>query len=372
MSLVIPSLTPGGAENVLALLANAWAEEGREVSVVTLGAASASDRRLHPAITRIALDMVHVSANVLQALDSNWKRVRRLRAELRGLRPHTVISFLPSMNVLTLASTRTLDARVVVAERIDPREEPIPKFWACTRRLLYPHADAVVLQTPDAKRWATRFLQAERVHVIPNPVAYAPVPADASSPRPAPVWLGAPGHKVFGVGRLTPQKGFDTLLRAYARCRPHHPDWSLIILGDGAERTRLEALAVDLGIQTAVTFPGHIPDVPSILRGGDLFVLSSRYEGFPNALLDAMTCGLAVISTDCPSGPRHIVRHGIDGLLVERDNVEALAAAMRQLMAAADLRQRLASRAVEVRERFSLPSVMRQWNALLEQCAEGA
>ena len=121
-------------------------------------------------------------------------------------------------------------------------------------------------------------------------------------------------------------------------------------------------------METAVTLPGHMPNAARMFPYGDLFVLSSRYEGFPNALLDAMACGLPVIAADCPSGPRQIIRHGIDGLLVERNRVDSLHAAMDQLMRLPDIRRRLASRAVDVRERFSVPCVMRRWNALLDRC----
>ena len=170
------------------------------------------------------------------------------------------------------------------------------------------------------------------------------------------------------MGRLTRQKGFDVLLRAFARCHPQNLQWSLIILGEGEERGRLEALAVQLGIESAVRLPGYVPDASRLLRDGDLFVLSSRYEGFPNALLEAMACGLAVISTDCPSGPGEIVRHGVDGLLIPPEDVDALSIAMRQLIATPDDRKRLGSRAVEVVERFSLTSVMRSWDELLAKC----
>jgi glycosyltransferase involved in cell wall biosynthesis len=223
------------------------------------------------------------------------------------------------------------------------------------------------VQTPDASEWAARFLRAEKIHVIPNPVA-TPRPGGDKPDPSRPAWLERSGSKVFAAGRLVPQKGFDVLLRAFARCRVDHQDWSLIVFGEGDERGRLDALAAELGIEAVVTLPGHVPNAARLFPYGDLFVLSSRYEGFPNALLNAMACGLPAIATDCPSGPRRIVRHGVDGLLVEPDNVDALHAAMHQAMSQPDLRRRLASRAIDVTERFSLPCVMRQWNALLDRC----
>jgi len=367
LSLIIPTLAAGGAEGVLAMLANQWADCGHTITVVTVGSRVDDRQPLHPAIDRVALDMMRGSVTAAQAIGNNWLRVKRLRAAIRRSRPDAVISFLSSTNVLTLAATRAMGTPVIVAERIDPRAEPISPFWAGTRRLLYPRADAVVVQTPDASQWAARFLPVEKVHVIPNPVAKPRADEAARSAR-RPVWLEGPTRKVIAAGRLAPQKGFDILLRAFARCHAAHPDWSLVILGEGDERGALNALAAELGVDGVLTMPGHVPNAASVFPYGDLFVLSSRYEGFPNALLDAMACGLPVIAADCPSGPRQIVRHGIDGLLVERNSVDALHAAMDHLMRLPDLRQRLASRAVDVRERFSVPCVMQQWNALLDRC----
>lgn len=371
MSLVIPSLAPGGAERVLALLANEWAGRGHDVTVVTVGPRATDAQPLHPAIVRRTLDLMRGSTNPAQALGHNCARVARLRRELRRARPDAVVSFLPSTNVLTLAATRFLRAGVIVAERIDPRQEPLPPFWAGGRRLFYPHANGIVVQTPEVREWAAGLVGPDRVHVIPNPV----VACDEEQSRQAlqtPDWLAPGSRTIFAIGRLTRQKGFDLLLRAFAACHAGRLEWRLVILGEGEERRGLERDARQLGIASAVSLPGYVPATPSLLRRGDVFVLSSRYEGFPNALLDAMKSGLPVVATDCPSGPRQIIRNGIDGMLVEPDQVDALAAAMRRLMDEPSLRARLASRSIEVCDRFSMSRIIRQWDVVLARCARAA
>jgi GalNAc-alpha-(1->4)-GalNAc-alpha-(1->3)-diNAcBac-PP-undecaprenol alpha-1,4-N-acetyl-D-galactosaminyltransferase len=370
LTLVIPSLASGGAERVMAVLANEWASRGHEVTLMTIASIADDRQALHPAIARVALDMMEPAHGAVHALRNNWRRLTRLRRELDRSRPHAVISFLSTTNVLTLAATRGIAVPVIVAERIDPSQEPIPPVWAAMRRLLYRRADAVVVQTRGAARWALAFLQAEAVTVIPNPVR----PASAIAERgPAPIfppWPTGRGPTVCAVGRLTKQKGFDVLLRAFAQCQTDYPRWSLVILGEGEERRHLEALADRLGIRSAVALPGHVLRAPALLPHADLFVLSSRYEGFPNALLEAMVCGLAVIATDCPSGPREIIRHGVDGVLVERDNVLAMSEAMRQLMGNGPLRKRLGSRAADVGDRFSLPRIMQQWDGVVTHACQ--
>jgi glycosyltransferase involved in cell wall biosynthesis len=169
------------------------------------------------------------------------------------------------------------------------------------------------------------------------------------------------------MGRLDTQKGFDLLLRAFAKCCRERPDWALTIIGEGEERDELQALAQNLDIASKVRFTGRVAVPAALLRRADLFVLSSRYEGFPNALLEAMAVGLPVIATDCPSGPAHIVRNDIDGILVPTEDVDALATAMAGLMDDDAWRKRLGASATSVVERFSVERIMEHWDSLLEQ-----
>jgi glycosyltransferase involved in cell wall biosynthesis len=186
-----------------------------------------------------------------------------------------------------------------------------------------------------------------------------PAPPGAAEPAVPPV--------IVAMGRLVPQKGFDMLLDAFAPVARRHPDWNLEIWGEGPQRAALERRRAALGLEQRVRLPGTTAEPHDTLRRAGIFVLSSRREGFPMVLGEAMASGVPCVSFDCPSGPRELIRDGIDGLLVPPSNVAALSAALERLIVDRDLAQRLASKAPEVVDRFSLDAILRQWSAIFTE-----
>jgi glycosyltransferase involved in cell wall biosynthesis len=370
VTLVISSLRAGGAERVLSRMANYWAEHGWPVTMVTLEPTTNDFYALHPSVERVGLGVSKNSSGIWQAVRNNLHRIRMLRRAIRASRPDVVVSFMVPTTIITLLATRMWRLPVLVSERMDPVRSPVPKIWATLRRMTYPLAHAVVVQTPEAQSWADGFLRKEAVHVIPNPVSTS-LRANATEMSNV-ANLDEGSRHVMGVGRLDSQKGFDLLLRAFAMCRENRPDWKLTILGDGEERERLEALTTQLGIGADVHMPGTVPDTTPFLRRANLFVLSSRYEGFPNALLEAMALGIPVIAADCASGPKRIVSHDVDGLLVPSDDAAALAAAMAALMDDEPRRLRLGQHAVDVTKRFAVDHVMGIWETVIDNIMEGS
>jgi GalNAc-alpha-(1->4)-GalNAc-alpha-(1->3)-diNAcBac-PP-undecaprenol alpha-1,4-N-acetyl-D-galactosaminyltransferase len=359
ITLVISSLVTGGAERVLSTMANYWATHHQDVTLITITSQETDCYALSARVKRIGLDLAVNSRHLAEAARHNAKRVKRLRREIGASRPDVVISFGAETNVLTLSATSGSGVPVIVSERVDARQHPIGWIWGGLRYMLYRRADAVVVQSHALRGWARKLVAIEAVHVIPNPVEAPLKGVDRVAMPPG------NGRTVVGMGRLTQQKGFDLLLRAFAKCAEKHTLWSLVILGEGEERGSLEGLVAELDLKDRVTLPGRVQNPGQTLQGADLFVMSSRYEGFPNALLEAMACGLAVISTDCPSGPREIIRDGVDGVLVQPNDINALAASMDRLMADRTDRQRLGIRAADVLERFSIRKIMNMWDELL-------
>lgn len=170
---------------------------------------------------------------------------------------------------------------------------------------------------------------------------------------------------MVAVGRLDPQKGFDLLIQAFSRVAGRYPSWRLVILGEGAARAELTALIAARKLAARVSLPGFIAEPRAIMRQADLFVLSSRYEGMPNALIEAMSEGRACVSFDCPTGPGEVIQHSINGWLVPVGDVDALSTALADLMGNNGLRERLGEHARAVANAYSQRSIMGLWNALL-------
>lgn len=199
------------------------------------------------------------------------------------------------------------------------------RLWPIPR--IYPRARGVIAVSEGVRRdaLAVSRLPASRVHALPNPVYDGTLAQQAAAPVPHPWLAQKQGPVVMGIGRLTPQKDFSSLMHAFSRLPPAA---RLILLGEGKERAALTALAQELGIAERVLMPGFVPNPYAWLARADLFVLSSRWEGFGLALAEALALGIPSVATDCPSGPGEILDGGRHGSLVPVADVEALAAAM--------------------------------------------
>jgi GalNAc-alpha-(1->4)-GalNAc-alpha-(1->3)-diNAcBac-PP-undecaprenol alpha-1,4-N-acetyl-D-galactosaminyltransferase len=343
-------------------MANYWAAIGWEITLITFD--DGGEPPFYPLDRRVCHRTLGFAKNSLHPLLGIWNNsvnIRRLRAATIESKPDVAIGFMDKVNVITLLATWGANIPTIVSERNDPAMCTIGRVWELLRKWTYPLSDCLVVQTERARNYFPIELQ-DRIHVIPNPVI---LPSDASI-----VVQRQLGRSLIAVGRLVPQKGFDLLLKAFAIVKDRYPEWTLTILGEGESRSQLVSLRQELNLEDRVHLPGKVQNPQELLKQADIFVMSSRYEGFPNALCEAMVCGLPVISTDCPNGPREIIRDGIDGILVLSEDVSALAEAMERLMSDPQARAALADRAPELATRFSLEKVMLMWESLIDRAIE--
>lgn len=342
-------------------LAAAWSDSGHEVHLLALH--GGPDQAFHRVAQSIRLKFLALPTGQSAGVEKivyNFRRIRILRAAIRDLAPDVVISFLDQCNVITLISTRGLGVPVIVSERTDPRHSASGRLWQTLCRLTYPLARSLVVQTEEvAALYASRRVRS--VVAIPNAV-YSPRPAETAA---------LPSPYVISVGRLAHEKGPDLLVAAFAEVCRQYPDWVLVLVGEGPERQNLEAQCRRLGISERCIFLGLVTEITAALSGAELFILPSRCEGFPNALCEAMACGVASIATDCPSGPRNIIRDGVDGVLVPSEQPAALARAMGRLMSDPVERHRLGVGARDIVNRFALERILSLWNDVLREAMDG-
>jgi len=360
--LLVASLQGGGAERQLSDMANYWAEKGWQVSLATWSGPEVEDfYPLDARVRRVSLESGSAHMTEQSRIRVNLERIMRLRRLLKSTRPDAVLSFMTESNLLAILAGAGLPVRVVVSERVQPAlHAAFPWTWRFLRRLLYRWADAVVAQTQDAARWLLRNC-GTKVTVIPNALRSLPEPA------------GERRNSIVAVGRLTQQKGFDVLLKAFARIAHTFPHWRLAIVGEGEERQSLLRLRAQLGLDDRVEFVGQSEDVLGWMARAGLMVQPSRFEGFPNVVLEGMGLGTAVISADCPSGPSEMIEDGVNGRLVPVDDVQRLAEVMAELIANPAERARLGRAASAVRARYRQDVVMDRWEeCLLPQFTKAA
>jgi glycosyltransferase involved in cell wall biosynthesis len=352
--LIITALGAGGAERVMTTMANHWVGQGHRVSFVTY---EKPEEKIYypldPQVQVRRLDLAGEHKSTLRGLVRTGRRVMALRSCLKELRPDVAIAFLTRVNIATLLAASGLGLPVIVSERNHPDRQHLNSVWRRLRDWTYQRAARVVFQTEGAKACYPPELQA-RSTVIANPLRLNQKAANPLEKR-----------KLVAVGRLTGQKGFDFLLRAFAKIAGDLPAWKLIIYGEGEERARLESLRDELGLVARVDLPGNTKNHGDWIDKAGLFVLSSRYEGQPNVLMEAMAAGLPVVAFDCPFGPGEMIVHGENGLLVPPEDVDALAENLADLMADDDKRARLATKAADIAGRYSHDVIMAKWTALL-------
>jgi len=323
IAIFLPSLRGGGAERVMVTLANGFAARGHRVDLVLTRAEGPYLPEVAKEVRIVDLDKGRVLASLLP-----------LASYLRRERPHAMLSVLNHANIIAILARKLarVRTRLVVSERNSLAGLPLGLAgWIICglMRLLYSAADGVVaVSQAMAEELVTKIgLSPTQVAAIPNPVDVASLAVLAQA-RPDHPWL-APGQPpvMLAVGRLEKQKDYPTLLEAFARLRSQR-EARLVILGEGSQRAVLDQRIARLGLAGLVELAGFKSNPFAWMAACDLFVLSSRYEGFPNVLVQAMACGTTVVSTDCPTGPDEILEGGRWGRLVPVGDAEALAQAM--------------------------------------------
>lgn len=313
IDIITKAMTTGGAERVIAQLANFFVEQNVECRIIT----TEDWEVMYPLNEKVMVVPIGKKSN--NKVIDRMVRYSALRKTVVSYRPDVVLTMPEDTGVYVILALLGTGIPVYVSERNNPWVMPDVKITRLLRKVAYQFASGVIFQTEMAKSFFSPRIQKKGV-VLPNPVD------DSRIPDP---YEGVREKRFVAVGRLEPQKNFSLLIKAFAKFSKEVPEYKLTIYGEGQERSKLEKLIADLGMRDNIDLPGQDKDVLNKINSAAAFILSSDYEGMPNALIEAMCMGMPVISTDCPSGgPRTLITNKVNGILVSIRNIDQLSEAM--------------------------------------------
>lgn len=396
--LVCNSLDAGGIERVVSTLANEWSRRGRKVAVITL-----HDRRRfykldadvhHVIIDRANLNRISdwlrwLAARFRREEQSRWwllsilfgglyrlsyKPLYRtyfslvysgeaimLRRALKRIETPLIVSLGTPINIITLRACKRIKSRIIISERNDPKRLSRMKNWDVLARKFYNRADLVTANTRGALRDMSGFVEEKKLAFVPNPLVLLNGDGQAHFGQAE----TAPHPVILNVGRMVADKAQNVLLDAFALLGEEFKDWRLAIVGDGYLNDSLHAQALNLGVNERMYWHGVVADPYIFYRTAQIFALPSRVEGTPNALLEAMSCGLPVIVSDGAPGPLELVEDGVTGLVVPVNDARALATALRRLASDEELRNRLGEAARDKVSEYELSRSLEVWEAVV-------
>jgi glycosyltransferase involved in cell wall biosynthesis len=362
--ITVSAMNMGGAQRVVSILSDYWAKKGYKVSLVTTYTGSKKDHYL----LNKDINVIKISNNPFfpkfKFLNLVWK-LFTLRKILKNSKPDIIFSFLTRINIATCLATIGLKFPLIICERAWPPFYSLNSSLFWIYRIIFKKAKKVVVQTNESKIWMSKNFPANKVELIPNPIEY-PIRIDKNkSVSPDDIIL--PEKKIIlGSARFHKNKQFDLLIRSFSKIHEKFPEWTLVILGDGEEKNNLVNLVSDLKIVNKVFFPGIVGNVPDWYKRADLFVLCSKMEGFPNVLLESMSYGLPCISFDCDTGPRDMIKQGLNGILVNpNENEIGITNAIIKLIIDKELRKKFSYESSLLRDKYSVKNIMKIWDKVL-------
>lgn len=357
---LVSSIGSGGAERVAVSLCSAWAARGDQVTLMPTFSGRGDCFYTLPSELRL-IYLADLVVDRKSYLINQYTRLKELRKFFFEERPDVIVSFLTNVNIAAIVASAGLKIPVVVSERTDPFIHPVSLFYRVARFLTYPFADAMVVQTQAvASKYKKKKIRLRYLCIIPNPVAQSILETQLLA-------RNSKNKRLLAIGRFDESKQFSILINCFAALVNQFPNWSLRIVGDGPMRSTLHQQIVYLGLSERVELPGRTTEISDELAKADAFAMTSRFEGFPNALIEAMAVGLPSVAFDCPSGPREISLDGAMALLVPLNDEHAMFRALQLLMNDEELRRSLGSRARDsIFERFTLSKVLKQWDLLFD------
>jgi len=352
---ICSSLGCGGTERCLTTLANYFSKQGHRICILTLHKPSGIPFfHLDSTVEVRHLALFEHGTN-LKYLFVNVRGLFKLRSTIMKMEPTVILSFTEWINITTVLSLLRTRVPVIISERTDPRFHKIPILYKSLRKLLYPLSTLLITQTGSVESWFQSWFIPPKTKTIPNPLSMTGLSRLPSERN----------NTILAVGRLEKEKGFDILIQAFHEIHMSFPDWNIEILGEGPQRDSLSELILRLGLQKKAQLLGKKENVSDYMKRASVFVLSSRYEGFPNALIEAMAHGMGCICTDCYSGPREIIGNQQAGILIPIHDSHAMAKALTLIISDHKLRSKIQKKALLRAKDFSLENIGNAWELVV-------
>lgn len=355
IAVVTRNMKAGGAERVIAQLLSKWHAWGVTCCLVCMDPA---EPFYHVPAEIPCYDITDTHA--VPGVDK-VKKYGSLRHLLCRLKPDIVLSMPEDIGIYVVLAMLGTGIPVVVSERNNPWVMPNKKITRLLRTLAYPFAAGLIFQTKQARSFFPKYLYGKSI-VLDNPLDLSRIPAPFQGER---------SKTVVSAGRLENQKNFSLLIRAFAAFYVQHPQYKLVIYGEGKKRRELELLAKELLPDEAWSMPGREEALLQKIIQCEIFALSSDYEGVPNVLIEAMACGMPVVSTDCaPGGAAALIENGKNGLLVPVGDAEALAEGLSFLTEHRAEAAQMGQKALSIRQRLDAERVCMNWLSYLQYIAD--
>ncbi len=364
----------------MSYLVNHAACSGYACTLLTLSHTRGDRYEIDPQVARVGIDAIAQSDGFWDSIISNRRRMKLLREAIAASGAVAVVSFCDRMNIMTLAAiqcSQLKKVRIAICERSDPRQQRLGWAWELLRRIYYPRCDRCVVQTNAIAEYLQTIVGRNKpMHVIPTAIqttqstralAQNVAQAHLSGTKPSDDSLRS--KRLLYVGRLSREKGIDRLLKAWSQIYSNHPEWRLVIAGEGSEKERwFRTIAADdqiAKVAASIDWLGWVSDVQSLMASCDAFVLPSRYEGFPNALVEAMYSSLPCVATDCSASIVEIIPDDLTGLRVTNDS-EGIVTGLSKLLTEEALRNQFREKAKLSVAKFSWSTVSRSWDSVLD------
>ncbi|WP_047546297.1 glycosyltransferase [Psychroserpens sp. Hel_I_66] len=354
IAFVIASLASGGAERVISNLSNTLIEN-YEIIIITFSE-SKPFYNLDQRIKVIScLDKIEQPKSIFQSLKLNYLLTKRIFQILKKEHVNVSIGFITSANILSTIASKFYGIPCIISERNNPLVEEVPKFWVLLRSLVYPLADKMVLQTEGVKKIYENKIRKNKISILPNPIA-----SELTNLRDHTI---KKENLILTVGRLDENKCHEDIIQAFKTIKVHN--WKLLIIGDGDKKEKLIKLIKSSHQSDKIKIISKVKDIENYYNKASIFVFTSKTEGFPNALLEAMHFGLPSISTNCDFGPSDLINDGTNGFLIPLNDSIVLRERLSQLIDSKKLRHIFSQRSIQRTENYESKKAVAQWEQLI-------